>query len=63
MTELPSLSDISEAKDYFRVDDFLEDAEDDLKELTKVAEDSRYIFQCKIMLLHPHQSKNRTTLN
>ena len=46
MTELPSLYDFSEAKDYFRVDDFLEDAEDDLKELTKVEPDSRYIFQC-----------------
>ena len=46
MTELPSQSDFSEAKDSSGVDDIQEDAKDDLKELTKIEPDSRYIFQC-----------------
>ena len=46
MTELPSLYDFSEAKDDFGVDDNQEVATDDLKEITKIDPDSRYIFQC-----------------
>ena len=51
MTELPSLYDFSEAKDYSGVDDIQEDAKDDLKELTKIAQDSRYIFQCNVIYI------------
>ena len=46
LTEFPSLYDFSEAKDYSGVDDIQEVVTDDLKELTKIELDSRYIFQC-----------------